>query len=65
MVVRWFSINRTEKLEISKPIMHEFWYNCIKSKYQQNAKLRYMDTDCFIVKKFPQIIHQILILKIL
>ena len=53
MVVRWFSINRTEKLEINKPIMYEFWYNCIKSKYQQNAKLRYMDTDCFIVKKFP------------
>ena len=36
-------------LGISKPIMYELWYSCIKSKYQQNAKLRYMDTDCFIV----------------
>ena len=36
-------------LEISKPITYGFWCSCIKSKYQQNAKLRYMDTDCFIV----------------
>ena len=29
--------------------MHEFWYDYIKSKYQNNAKLCYMDTDSFII----------------
>ena len=28
--------------------MYEFWYN-IKAKYQNNAKLCYMDTDSFII----------------
>ena len=35
-------------LEISKALMYEFWYYCIKPKYQNNAKLCYMDTDSFI-----------------
>ena len=26
-------------LEISKTLMYEFWYDCIKPKYQNNAKL--------------------------
>ena len=26
-------------LEISKTLMHEFWYDYIKPKYQNNAKL--------------------------
>ena len=29
--------------------MYEFWYDYIKLKYQQIAKLCYMDTDSFIV----------------
>ena len=29
--------------------MHEFWYDYIKPKYQNNAKLCYMDTDSFII----------------
>ena len=36
-------------LEISKTLMHEFWYDYIMPKYQQNAKLCYMDTDSFII----------------
>ena len=36
-------------LDISKTLMHEFWYDYIKPKYQNNAKLNYMDTDSFIV----------------
>ena len=36
-------------LEISKILMYEFWYNYIKPKYQNNAKLCYMDTDSFII----------------
>ena len=37
-------------LEISKTLMYEFWYDYIKPKYQNNAKLRYMDTDSFIIQ---------------
>ena len=36
-------------LEISKTLMYEFWYNYIRPKYQDNAKLCYMDTDSFII----------------
>ena len=36
-------------LAISKTLMHEFWYDYIKPKYQNNAKLCYIDTDSFIV----------------
>ena len=33
--------------------MHEFWYDYIKTKYGEKAKLCFMDTDSFIahVKK--------------
>ena len=30
-------------LEISKTLMYEFWYDYVKPKYQNNAKLCYMD----------------------
>ena len=36
-------------LDISKTLMYEFWYDCIKTKYQDNAKLCYIDTDSFII----------------
>ena len=36
-------------LEISKTLMYEFWYDYIKPKYQNNAKLCYVDTDSFII----------------
>ena len=29
--------------------MYEFWYDYVKPKYGENAKLCYMDTDSFIV----------------
>ena len=32
-------------LDISKTLMYEFWYDYIKPKYQNRAKLCYMDTD--------------------
>ena len=35
-------------LEISKTVMYEFSYDYVKSKYNQEAKLCYMDTDNFI-----------------
>ena len=36
-------------LEISKILMYEILYDFIKTKYQINAKLCYMDTDSFII----------------
>ena len=29
--------------------MYEFWYDYIKTKYQDNRKLCYMDIDSFII----------------
>ena len=29
--------------------MYEFWYDYIKPKYGDNARLCYMDTDCFLM----------------
>ena len=36
-------------LEISKTLMYEFRYDYIKPKYQDNAKLCYMDTGSFVI----------------
>ena len=36
-------------LDISKITIYEFWYDFIKSKYESNAKLCYMDTDSFVI----------------
>ena len=36
-------------LDISKTLMYEFWYEYIKPKYKDIAKLCYMDTDSFII----------------
>ena len=37
-------------LDIRKILMYEFWYDYMKSKYNDNVKLCYMDTDSFIMK---------------
>ena len=37
------------KLHLSKTVTYEFWYDYGKPKYDENAKLFYMDTDSFIV----------------
>ena len=36
-------------LELSKILMYEFWCDYIKSKYDEKAKLCYMDTNSFII----------------
>ena len=36
-------------LDISETLMYEFWYDYIKPKYQEKAKLCYMDTGSFII----------------
>ena len=35
--------------DLSKTITYEFWYDFVKPKYGENAKVCYMDTDSFIV----------------
>ena len=37
------------KLELSKIVMYEYWYNYVKAKYEEKAKLRYINTDSFMV----------------
>ena len=36
-------------LEISKILMHEFWYDYMKPKYGNNVNLCHMDTDSFLM----------------
>ena len=36
-------------MELSKIVMPKFWYNYVKPKYCEKAKLFYMDADSFIV----------------
>ena len=36
-------------LELSKILMYQFWYDYVKQKYGEKAKLCYMDRDRSIV----------------
>ena len=36
-------------LDIRKTLMYEFWYDNIKPKNRDRAKLCYMDTDRFVI----------------
>ena len=40
---------RLSILDISKILMYEFWYDYMKPKYGNKAKLCYMDTDSFVM----------------
>ena len=46
---------RLSRLELNKIFMHEFWCDYVKPKYDEKAKLCFMDTDSFIVYKKNQI----------
>ena len=35
-------------LDLSKILMYEFWYDYVKSKLDEKAKLCYMNSDSFI-----------------
>ena len=41
-------------LDISKTLMYDFWYDYIKPKYKDNAKLCYMDTFTFVINIFTE-----------
>ena len=38
-------------LELSKIWMYQFWYDCAKPKYDEKAKLCYMDTEKYGIHK--------------
>ena len=40
---------RLSILGLSKTVIYETWYDYVKPKYVENAKLCYMDTNSFIV----------------
>ena len=37
-------------LDLNKTVIYEFWYDYVKPKYGENAKLCCMDTGSFIVQ---------------
>ena len=41
-------------LDISRTLMYKFWYDYVKSKYEDRAELCYTDTDSFIVHIIPE-----------
>ena len=41
-------------LDISKTLMYKSWYDYIKAKYGDRAKLHYTDTDSFIIHIFTE-----------
>ena len=45
-------------LDFSKTLIHEFWYDYIKPKYQGRAKLCYMDTDSFVIHIKTEDFHE-------
>ena len=45
-------------LEISKTLMYEFWYDYMKAKYAERAKLYYTETDSFIIRSETQDVYE-------
>ena len=41
-------------LDISKTLMYDFWYDYVKPKNKDKAKLCYMDTDSFVINIFTE-----------
>ena len=44
----------TSILDTSKTLMYELWYDYVKPKYNDKAKLYYMDTNSFVINIFTE-----------
>ena len=47
-------------LDLSKNVMYKFWYDYVKPKYGENAKLCCMDTDSFIIHLKTNYIYKVI-----
>ena len=45
-------------LDISKPLMYDFWYDYLKPKYNEKEKLFFLDTDSFVINIFTEDIFE-------
>ena len=45
-------------LDLSQTVMYGFWYDYVKLKYGENAKICYLDTDNFIVHVKTEYIYK-------
>ena len=45
-------------LDISKILIYKFWYDYVKPKYKDKAKLCYMDTDSFVINIFTEYVFE-------
>ena len=52
--VYWSMLDIMSILDVSKTLMYEFWYDYLKPKYNDKAKLCYMDTDSFALNIFTE-----------
>ena len=50
-------------LDISKTLMYKFWYDSLKPKYNDIAKLYYMDIDSFVLNIFTEDFFEDIMLK--
>ena len=41
-------------LDISRTLMYKFWFDCIKPKYEDGAKLCYTDTDSLMINHITE-----------
>ena len=50
-VVYWYDMSI---LDISKTLMYDFWYHYLKPKYNDKAKLCYIDRDSLVLNIFTE-----------
>ena len=50
-------------LEISKALIYKLWYDYVKPKYHNNAKLCYMEIDSFIIHIKTERVYKDMMLK--
>ena len=49
-------------LDISKMLMYKFWYDYIKPKYEDRAKLCYTDTDSLSIRTITEDFFELLMM---